>query len=305
MQTFVSTKNNNMKIVVTGSLGNISMPLAQQLIAKGHDVTVISSKNDKQQQIEALGAKAAIGAVEDVAFLKQAFLGADAVYGMTPPNFGATDMIAYYCNVAIAYAATVKAAGVKHIVYLSSLGADLEKGTGIIVGSHQAEGILNALEGVAVTSLRPGYFYYNLYNFLGMIKEQGIIGTNFGGDDKLVMVSPLDIADAAAKELTNANPQSKVRYIASDEYTCNQIATLIGKAIGKPDLQWLTFTDEQVKDFMLAQGRPKVVTDLLVELGAAIHTGLLRSDYEKHKPAKGTAKLPEFLKEFAVAYHNK
>ena len=294
-----------MKIVVTGSLGNISMPLAQQLIAKGHDVTVISSKNGKQQQIEALGAKAAIGAVEDAAFLKQVFAGADAVYGMTPPNFGATDMIAYYRNVAIAYAAAVKAAGVKHIVYLSSLGADLEKGTGIIVGSHQAEGILNALEGVAVTSLRPGYFYYNLYHFLGMIREQGIIGTNFGGDDKLVMVSPLDIADAAAQELTNADPQSKVRYIASDEYTCSQVAALIGKAIGKPDLQWLTFTNEQVKDFMLAQGRPKVVTDLLVELGAAIHTGLLRSDYEKHKPALGTTKLPEFLKEFAVAYHNK
>jgi len=294
-----------MKIVVTGSLGNISMPLAQQLVAKGHDVTVISSKNGKQQQIEALGAKAAIGAVEDVAFLKQAFAGADAVYGMTPPDFGATDMIAYYRNVAMAYAAAVKAAGVKHIVYLSSLGADLEKGTGIIVGSHQAEGILNALEGVAVTSLRPGYFYYNLYNFLGMIKEQGVIGTNFGGDDKLVMVSPLDIADAAAQELINADPQSKVRYIASDEYTCTQVATLIGKAIGKPDLLWLTFTDEQVKDFMLAQGRPKVVTDLLVELGAAIHTGLLRSDYEKHRPAQGTRKLPEFLKEFAVAYHNK
>jgi len=294
-----------MKIVVTGSLGNISMPLAQQLIAKGHDVTVISSKNGKQQQIEALGAKAAIGAVEDAAFLKQAFAGADAVYGMTPPNFGATDMIAYYRNVAIAYAAAVKAAGVKHIVYLSSLGADLEKGTGIIVGSHQAEGILNALEGVAVTNLRPGYFYYNLYHFLGMIREQGIIGTNFGGDDKLVMVSPLDIADAAAEELTNADPQSKVRYIASDEYTCSQVAALIGKAIGKPDLQWLTFTNEQVKDFMLAQGRPKVVTDLLVELGAAIHTGLLRSDYEKYKPALGTTKLPEFLKEFAVAYHNK
>ena len=294
-----------MKIVVTGSLGNISMPLAQQLVAKGHDVTVISSKNGKQQQIEALGAKAAIGAVEDVAFLKQAFAGADAVYGMTPPDFGATDMIAYYRNVAMAYAAAVKAAGVKHIVYLSSLGADLEKGTGIIVGSHQAEGILNALEGVAVTSLRPGYFYYNLYNFLGMIKEQGVIGTNFGGDDKLVMVSPADIADAAAQELINADPQSKVRYIASDEYTCTQVATLIGKAIGKPDLQWLTFTDEQVKDFMLAQGRPKVVTDLLVELGAAIHTGLLRSDYEKHRPAQGTRKLPEFLKEFAVAYHNK
>ncbi|MBS1606016.1 MAG: NAD(P)H-binding protein [Bacteroidetes bacterium] len=293
-----------MKIVVTGSLGNISKPLAQELIAKGHEVTVISSKPDRRKDIVASGASAAIGSVEDAAFLKTAFAGADAVYGMTPPNFGAPDMIGYYRNVATAYAQAVKSAGVKHIVYLSSYGADLEAGTGIIVGSHQAERILNDLENVAVTCLRPGYFYYNLYHFMGMIKEQGIIGSNFGGDDLLVMVSPLDIAAAAAEELTDPGPQSRIRYIASDEYTCNEVAKLIGEAIGKPHLQWLTLTDAQVKDFMLAHGRPQVITDLLVELGAAIHTGLLRSDYEKHKPAPGKTKLTEFVREFAAAYYN-
>lgn len=285
-------------------MGNISKPLSQELTAKGHDVTIISSNVAKQQEIEALGAKVAIGSVTDAEFLKTAFVGADAVYGMTPPNFGAADMVGYYTAVAGAYAQAVKSAGVEHIVYLSSYGADLEKGTGIIVGSHQSEDILNELEGVAVTCLRPGYFYYNLYNFMGMIKEQGMIGTNFGGDDKLVMVSPLDIAAAAAEELTAGNPQSKVRYIASDEYSCNEVAKLIGEAIGKPALQWLTFTDEQVKNIMLKHGRPPVITDLLVELGASIHTGLLRSDYERHKPTLGKVKLTEFIKEFAAAYYN-
>ncbi len=293
-----------MKISVTGSLGNISKPLTQELIAKGHDVTIISRKADKQRAIEALGAKAAVGSVEDAAFLKIAFAGADAVYGMTPPNFGAKDMMDYYRNVANAYAEAVKDAGVKHIVYLSSYGADLEKGSGIIRGSHIGEGILNQLEGASVTCLRPGYFYQNLYNFLGMIKTQGIIGDNFGGDDKLVMVSPLDIAAAAAEELTVANAQSKVRYIASDERTCNEVAKLIGEAIGKPDLKWLTFTDEQVKKSMLEHGISPAIANLLVELGAAIHTGLLRSDYEKHKPALGKVKLEEFVKEFATVYNN-
>lgn len=302
----VLTDQNNtvMKIIVTGSLGNISKPLAQELIAKGHDTTIITSKAERQQEIEALGAKAAIGSVEDEEFLKTVFAGADAVYGMTPPNFGATDMIGYYRNVANAYAVAVKSAGVKHIVYLSSYGADLEKGSGIIMGSHDAEGILNELEGIAVTCLRPGYFYYNLYNFLGMIKEQGIIGANFGGDDKLVMVSPLDIANAAAEELTTANAQNKVRYIASEERTCNEVARLIGEAIGKPSLQWLTFTDEQVRKSRLEHGMPPVITDLLVELGAAIHTGLLRGDYEKHKPSLGKVKLKDFIREFAAAYNH-
>ena len=43
-----------MKIIVTGSLGNISKPLTKELVQKGHTVTVISSKADKQKNIETL-----------------------------------------------------------------------------------------------------------------------------------------------------------------------------------------------------------------------------------------------------------
>ena len=50
-----------MKLVVTGSLGNISKPLTRILVEKGHDVTVISKDAEKVGQIEAVGAKAAIG----------------------------------------------------------------------------------------------------------------------------------------------------------------------------------------------------------------------------------------------------
>ena len=61
-----------MKITITGSLGNISKPLAKQLIGAGHQVTIISSKADKKAEIEALGATAAIGLVSDAAFLTKA-----------------------------------------------------------------------------------------------------------------------------------------------------------------------------------------------------------------------------------------
>ena len=110
----------------------MSKPLAKQLIAKGHDVIIISSKANRQKEIEALGAKAAIGSVDKVKFLKTVFAGADAVHSMTPSNFDATDRIGYYRNVAKSCAGAAKSTGVKHIVYLSSYGADLAKGTGVI-----------------------------------------------------------------------------------------------------------------------------------------------------------------------------
>jgi nucleoside-diphosphate-sugar epimerase len=60
-----------MKIIVTGSLGHISKPLTEQLISQGHIVTVISSSENRTNEIEALGAKAAIGSLEDAAFVTE------------------------------------------------------------------------------------------------------------------------------------------------------------------------------------------------------------------------------------------
>ena len=71
-----------MKIVVTGSLGNISKPLTQHLVQRGHSVTVISSKAERQKDIEDIGAKAAIGTMEDPDFLSATFKDADVVYVM-------------------------------------------------------------------------------------------------------------------------------------------------------------------------------------------------------------------------------
>ncbi len=292
-----------MKIIVTGSLGHIGKPLAMELVQQGHTITVISSKEDKRQSIEATGATAAIGSLEDPVFLTETFNGADAVFAMVPPKYNEPDAIAYYRRIGKAYAQAAKAAGVKHIVHLSSYGADLDAGTGIILGSHNVEEILNELPDVAATHLRPGYFYYNLYNFAGMLKGQGIIGSNYGGDDKLVLVAPSDIATAAAEELTKFAVGKTVRYVASDERTCNEIASIVGAAIGKPDLTWLTFTDEQTKAGMEQNGMPPHFAATMVELGSAIHKGILLTDYEKHKPARmGKIKLEDFAKEFAAAF---
>ncbi|HTJ49661.1 MAG TPA: NAD(P)H-binding protein, partial [Cyclobacteriaceae bacterium] len=76
-----------MKIIVTGSLGHISKPLTKELVQKGHKVTVVSSKAERKNDIEALGATAAIGTMEDVNFLSATFEGADVVYIMEALGF--------------------------------------------------------------------------------------------------------------------------------------------------------------------------------------------------------------------------
>ncbi|HEK20577.1 NmrA family NAD(P)-binding protein [Mucilaginibacter sp.] len=293
-----------MKIVVTGSLGNISKPLTQTLLQKGYEVIVISSSADKKVDIEALGAIAAIGSLQDTDFLTATFRGADVVYAMIPPNFAAADPLAHYDAIGNSYAQAIEKSGIKRVVNLSSWGAHLAEGTGMIVGSHRVEEILNKLTGVDITYIRPGSFYYNLLHNIDMIKTAGFIGTNFGGDDKLVMVSPEDIATAIVEEIEQPSTGNKVRYVASDERSCNEIASVLGAAIGKPDLKWLLFTDEQVKAAMEENHVPAIFADKLVELNAAIHSGLMREDYDLHPPAvMGKVKLEDYAQEFAAAFN--
>lgn len=293
-----------MKYVVTGSLGNISKPLAEKLIAAGHTVTVVSSNPKKTRQIESMGAHAAIGTVEDREFLTSTFRGADAVYTMIPPTFTPANWKQYIAGIGQNYASAIRSAGVKNVVNLSSVGAHMPEGCGPVSGLHHVEKALNELEGVNVKHLRPGFFYNNFLSNIGMIQNMGIIGGNYGQETKLVLVRPLDIAEVAAEELMNLSFKGKsYRYIASDERTTTEIAAVLGKAIGKNDLQWVNFTDEESFAGMQQAGVPDEIAHNYAEMGSAIRSGEMFSDYYANRPIPmGKTKLEDFAPIFADVY---
>ena len=293
-----------MKIIVTGSLGNISQPLATALVQQGHAVTVISSQPGRQAAIEALGATAAIGSLEDADFLAATFAGADAVYAMVPPSYREPDSRAYFQRIGRSYARAIRQADVRRVVQLSSWGAHRDHGTGGILGSHDVEEILAAVPGLALTHLRPTSFYTNYYGFAGMIKAAGFMGANCAGSYRVALVHPRDIAAAAAEELTNsAAPAGRtIRYVASDERTQAEVAQALGAAIGRPDLRWVAFSNEQMRENLLKNGLPASTAADIVDIYASMSSGALAEDYQQHKPALGQVKLEDFAKEFAPAF---
>jgi len=293
-----------MKYVITGSLGNISKPLAEKLVAAGHDVTIVSSKSEKAAQIRALGAKAAIGTVEDIDFLSKTFSGADAIYTMVPPTMGAHNWKQYIAGIGKNYAAAIKSSGVKNVVNLSSIGAHMEDGCGPVSGLHYVEKALNELPGVNVKHLRPGFFYPNFLSNISMIKNMGIMGGNYGDNPKLPLVHTGDIADAAAEELMTLSVKGKsIRYVVSDEKTPKEVASVLGKAIGKSDLTWVNFKDEEALGGMVQAGLPEEVAREYVEMGAAMRTGQMAAEYNENRPTVfGKTKLKDFAPVFAEVY---
>jgi uncharacterized protein YbjT (DUF2867 family) len=300
-----------MKIIVTGSLGYVSKPLAQQLIEKGHSVTIISSKAEKQKDIEAMGAKAAIGTIDDVDFLTDTFRGADAVYcmiamegGFTDPNNTANNIITRADAIANNYLQAINKSAVKRVVYLSSIGADMDKGSGLIIIHHNAENTLNKLPSdVNISFIRPSGFYKNLFGYVYAIKNNNVIAASYGGDDINIFVSAIDIADVITHELESQVPGKKVCYVASEKLTCNEAAGILGAAIGKPDLKWISISDEQQLNGYKAFGMIDSLAHQFVEMNASIHNGKFYEDYNRNKPTLGKVKLKDFAKEFAAVYN--
>jgi uncharacterized protein YbjT (DUF2867 family) len=294
-----------MKYVVTGGAGHISKPLTEKLIAAGHQVTVIGRNPANLVTLTDKGAGTAIGSVEDVSFLTRAFAGADAVYTMIPPNTDVADWKRYIGGIGQNFAAAVRANKIMHVVNLSSIGAHAPDGCGPVSGIYRAEKAMNELTDTNILHLRPGYYYYNLLSNLPLIRNMNIMGSNFGGPGyKHVMSAPSDIAQAAFEELTMLGFTGHgVRYLASDERSTDDIASVLGRAIGKPDLSWVVFPDEQALAGMLQAGLPEEIAKNYVEMGQALRTGLMAEDYWKQRPSVfGKTKLEDFAKTFAAAY---
>jgi len=290
-----------MKITISGSLGNIGKYLTQKLVAAGHDVTVISSSADRKAAIEAVGAKAAIGSVSDAAFLKTVLTGADALFAMTPPKMGGSNVIQNTIDAGKAFAEAINATHVPRVVMLSSIGADHATGNGPIASLYHIEEIYRQLEGISITFLRAGLFYTNFYNDVPLIKGMGIIGANYPDSLGLPFVHPADIATIAAEELVHTPAGKNIRYVISDIRTPADFSKVLGAAIGKPELPWVEFTDEQSLQGMLQAGLPEEIAHLFIEMGAGFRSGKLFTDYDQAgSPVAGNIKLESFAKEFAA-----
>ena len=299
-----------MKIVLTGSLGRIGKPLTQNLVNNGHSVIVISSKPERQEEIEMLGAKAALGSMQDVDFLINTFKGADAVYLMI-----AWDAIGNifdkninfpteFITIAEKYKQSVKQSGVKKVVLLSSIGAHTNQGIGSLSVYKGIEDTMNQLPAdVSIKFMRPVAFYPNLFRFMQSIRTEEAIIQSYGGNTKEPWVSPLDISNVIVEELEKPFEGRSFRYIASDEVSPNEVATILGEAIGNRKLKWQTVSAEQLLNGMQMSGMNEWVAKGFIEMQAAQGTGILYEDFYKNKPELGKVKMTEFTKEFASVYN--
>lgn len=290
-----------MTLTITGSLGNISRPLIEKLVAGGHHVRVISSNPEKAREIEALKATPLIGSLTDTAFISQSLKGTDGLYTMVPPDFSVSDYNDFADKIHQNYVQAIQLSDIQFVVNLSSIGVSLA-GVNPLENFYNLEKRLDNIAGLNLVHIRPAMFYTNFYGSLPLVKYQGIIGHNVAGSTDLLMTHPGDIAEAAFTFLNTLSfSGNQVKYVISDVKSGNFVAQIISEAIDKP-LTWVQFTDDDLLAALLQNGFTRDAAEsLVIATGKAIREGLF--DAFKKEVSRGR-KFVDFAQEFERVYRS-
>jgi len=263
--------------VVMGASGNTGHVVATNLLTRGQKVRVIGRNSAHLQPLSSKGAEPFIADVTDASALAKAFDGAESAYVMIPPNITSKDPLSYSNRVSDAIADAVKKSGTKNVVALSSVGAELPSGTGPVVGLHNLEQKLNQIPSVNVLYLRAAYFMENTLPQVGAIRQMGSAVGPLRSDLKISMIATRDIGTAAADILLHPTIHGKQtrELLGQRDLSYNEVASILGKTIGKPDLKYGQVPDDQFRGALVQMGMSEAMANLLLEMTHALNAGTM------------------------------
>jgi uncharacterized protein YbjT (DUF2867 family) len=221
--------------VIAGVTGNTGSVVADALLSKGKKVRVIVRDASKGEAWRKKGAEVAVATLDDAKSLAAALAGAQSAYLLSPPDLASNSFLAERRKTADAIAEAIDAAHVPHVVFLSSIGAQHESGTGIIASVAYAERRL-AKTSAKTTFLRAGAFVENFAAVLPAAKN-GVLPSFVPADIAIPTVATQDIGAAAANALLEGPPAGKTQIIelaGPRDLSANDVAQILSKIVGKP-----------------------------------------------------------------------
>src|SRR5579864_529789 len=291
--------------VVTGATGNTGHVVASHLLDQKKTVRVVGRSKERLQSLVDRGAEAFVADLNDQAALTKAFTGAEGVYAMIPPSMTSQDFRGDQRRAAETIAAALERAGVKHAVSLSSVGADKQAGTGPVAGLHELEEILNRIAGLNVVHLRAGYFMENTLGQVGAIGAMGKTAGPLRGDLKLPMIAARDIGDAAAELLLGLDFSGKQtrELLGQRDLSMNEATSIIGKAIEKPELEYVQLPDAMMQPIFVQMGMSSNLAELILEMAQALNSGHMRALEPRSSRNTTPTSFETFVaEEFLAAY---
>jgi uncharacterized protein YbjT (DUF2867 family) len=285
--------------VVTGATGNSGHVVAGNLLAKGKNVRALGRSAERLQALAVRGAEPFVCDLADSAALAKAFAGAQGVYAMIPPDMSSQNYRAHQDQISDAIAAALAESEVKHVVALSSFGADKSDKTGPVVGLHYLEEKLSRIPGLNVFCVRAGYFMENTLAQIGIIKAMGVAAGPLRAELELPMIATRDIGAFAAERLARldfSGAQTQ-ELLGQRDISMAEAAGIIGRAIGRPQLSYVRLPNDQVVEAFIQMGASKNTAERMIEMTDALNAGYMAA-LEKRTAGNSTpTSFETFVKE--------
>jgi len=280
--------------VVAGATGHVGSIVARELLAAGHKVRAIVRNVGKAKALADQGAELLAGELGDVAFLTSALRGADGAFLLLPPPpHDSTDVRAFQDRLSHVEATAVAESGVRHVVLLSSWGAEKPAGTGPIVGLHVLEEALKKTR-VLATFLRAGSFTENLLYVLPAAQHQSVLPNFFPPEHKVATIATRDIAPVVVRSLLSPPAASEVVYVfGTHEYSAVDQAAYLSKKLGK-EIKLLNLPVSAASGAIQQGGVGASLANLFQEMYEGAMKGLLGVE-PGHRIEKGTSTLEEAM----------
>lgn len=293
-----------MKIVISGSTGNVGQKLIPMLDLNAHEYVFITRDKNKLSDLHGSSAIIAEGSMFDEGFLKQTLTDADVYFFLPPPNFQSENMIEEYRQLAEISKKASLATGVRRILHLSTLGGHLNKEeTGLIYGQSLAEQIIR--EGAEnVLHLRCGFFLENYFASLETIVGQGSIYLPVSETSTYEFVTTTEIAknvnDLLHSTLWNGNETIEIH--GPKTFSFDEVAKQIGEGINR-EVTHVKVPKEAAVEALSIMGMSQSYANDLADLIISIDSGILKPEFKNGNiNVRNTNITP---KEFALNFLSK
>jgi uncharacterized protein YbjT (DUF2867 family) len=252
-----------MNYLVTGATGAIGSLVVERLLLRGGRPRIFVRDAEKARTRYGDRVDIAIGDLADGESLTAAFREIDALFLVnTGPDLAMRDEAA---------AQAARAAGVRHLVKLSTM--DVRQGVGTGVWHAHGESAIRA-SGIGFTFVRPAGFMANALEWARSIKTEGVVRAATG-DGKTAFIHLNDIADVATVALTTRKYDGESLQISGPEaLSYSEMTAKIGSVIGKR-LTFQPISDEEARRRLIASGESTESIEYHLSIFRAIRGGLL------------------------------
>jgi uncharacterized protein YbjT (DUF2867 family) len=285
-------------IAVMGASGDVGSKVTDLLLEEKQDVRVFGRSTARLEPFGRRGAEVVVGDAIKFSDLEVLFNDAESALVVLSGDVADPHYVSNRSEMSRAITQALRQEQVSHVVMASSIGANRDRGVGMVAGLHELEGLLFGLEDANVLSLRAAWHMENLLASLSMIQEQKINGSAIKGDHRFPMIATVDIAERAARHLIHPDFTGHTieTILGPEDRTMNEATRALGAGLGKPDLPYVEFPPEGVKAALQGIGMSEEVASLLVELQIAINENRVMDEVQRTSESTTPTRLEEFLK---------